>query len=473
MDLEALLVKHGEEIRRERLGWRRIKRMLGVSRHQAERLQMLAQVAGEKEARAIRSEAGRVSAKSTSSSYLAESDTYVVAIRNELVQMPGRIHRAIREEFSNWNGKPASFAEIATKHKLSPDRVRDYIHALGWKHDDPPALPERLSDPKESALDLVQEGLNSHHEQYRRLYQKERIRLLERDSHKYHRMLDEVSAASKFLSKPLPSHLASPVPALSLPRSQPFALVLAPQDFHWGGYAWVDETGTTYSRVEAERRLFTYTQEVVDRLPGKPEKIYLSVGGDWFHVDGDHSATTRGTPLDSDGSPSEIFMTGCALARAHVDLLRQIAPVELVFMAGNHDRANSLGLLMYLSGVYERADDVKVHLTVKLRTYLKYRNVLLGFTHGDKVKANRLGEVMATEARTLWGETSQGIFFTGHLHHEVYREIDGILHCQLPSLSGTDRWHKREGFVGARSGLCGHLIGENGLIQTIFAQVRS
>ena len=49
------------------------------------------------------------------------------------------------------------------------------------------------------------------------------------------------------------------------------------------------------------------------------------------------------------------------LAREHIDLLRQVAPVEVV-MAGNHDRHSSIALMMYLSAAYEDVDDVQSRL---------------------------------------------------------------------------------------------------------------
>ena len=71
-----------------------------------------------------------------------------------------------------------------------------------------------------------------------------------------------------------------------------------------------------------EKDYSTKTEELINRLPYSPEKIYLATGSDWFHVDNHQGATTKGTPQDMSGSPAQILLTGCELAREHIDLLR-------------------------------------------------------------------------------------------------------------------------------------------------------
>jgi predicted phosphodiesterase len=342
--------------------------------------------------------------------------------------------------------------------------LTEYIKIHGWTHDSEPMSDEvLLAEPIDA---LVEDVLMQKKHQLAVAYERKQWEEVERDAEKWRNfertLLQELQ---KSISK-------SPSPArIRLKPVDPFALVMAPQDFHWGGYAWKDETGEAYSRKEAEQRILSKTTEIVSLLPGRPEKIYLSVGGDWFHIDGDHATTTKGTPQEIEGSPSEIFITGCEMALHHVEVLRQVAPVELVFMGGNHDRANSLALMMYLQAWYRNTADVIVHRTSQLRTYLEYQQVLMGFTHGDKVKPKDLGVVMATEAREAWGRTTSHIWFTGHLHHEVVREVGGIVQYQLPSLAGTDRWHARQGYTAARAGLCGHLVNRKGVMMSLFAAV--
>jgi predicted phosphodiesterase len=263
------------------------------------------------------------------------------------------------------------------------------------------------------------------------------------------------------------------VPKLSLKKAKnPYALVVCPTDFHWGKYGWVDEVGESYNFEEARKRLMEKTETLVSRISTKPEKIFVGAGSDWFHVDNDAGLTTRGTPQDMCATPAEILITGCKLAREHIDMLRQVAPVEIVMMAGNHDRHSSLALMMYLSAAYENVKDVEIVITPNNRRYIEYGNTILGFTHGDGLGKTALGPLMAVEAREMWGNTEHKIWFHGHLHHQRMHEKDGCLIIQMPSLAGHDRYHARSGYTTSKAGLAAYLIDDKeGYIGSLFAPV--
>tara|TARA_R100000152_G_C6660363_1_gene99422 strand:- start:35 stop:688 length:654 start_codon:yes stop_codon:yes gene_type:complete len=214
------------------------------------------------------------------------------------------------------------------------------------------------------------------------------------------------------------------------------------------------------------------TQNLISRLPSKPDKIILATGSDWFHIDNDIGTTTKGTPQDMSISPSQIFIEGCELAREQIEMLRSITDVEVVFMRGNHDRHTSLALMMYLKAVYEEADDVVVLDNPALRQYIEYGSTLLGFTHGDGVRGKDLPMLMASECWESWGICEHKVWFHGHLHHQSVIEKGGTMVVQLPSLAGNDRWHYRKGHVLARPGISAHFIDRDlGLIGNLFSPV--
>ena len=93
-------------------------------------------------------------------------------------------------------------------------------------------------------------------------------------------------------------------------------------------------------------------------------------------MDNDAGTTTRGTPQDMCASPAEILITGCRLAREHIDLLRQVAPVEIVMMPKPRP-ASSIALMMYLSAACEDCPGVTI-VSPKMRRH-SYGNTLLGF----------------------------------------------------------------------------------------------
>jgi hypothetical protein len=261
------------------------------------------------------------------------------------------------------------------------------------------------------------------------------------------------------------------------PAKRPYAAVVGLSDFHWGKYSDAGENWEDFNREIAEKRLFSCTEEVLSRVAqfGAPEKLYVPVGSDFFQIDNHLGQTTKGTVQDMDGNPAEILVSGCELMVKWVNSLRQMAPVELVLMTGNHDRHTGLSLLLYLDAYYRTSIDVTVNRTRTPRVYFCYGQNLIGFIHGDGVnKTKDLAGLMAKEAKEHWAAEHKTIY-TGHLHYEK-TETDvsyGVTRRQLPSLSGPDRWHSLHGYVGAPKSLPIYLHDkEKGLVAVIHGPAR-
>lgn len=401
--------------------------------------------------------------------YNESTDTYITYIQcaGQNLILKGDIHRAMKEAYSNSTSKGATINEIARQFNMPRPWFEEYKRRHGWTHDMLPYTDEEILDGNEDELvdDLV---LRRRRDIYRK-FEHRKWKEIQEAADKWFELDETLTLALRKLQK-----APKKVPKVQLNVAKnPYAAVISPTDFHWGKYGWVDEVGETYNFEEARQRLMERTSELISWMPARPEKIILATGSDWFHVDNDNGSTTRGTPQDMCGSPAEILISGCHLAREHIDLLRQVAPVEVVFMAGNHDRHSALALMLYLSAAYEGVEDVSITLDPKTRQYRQYGKTLLGFTHGDKVAKNKLPTLMSKEKRELWGQTETHIWFTGHLHHQALHELDGGLVVQLPSLAAHDRYHYREGYTCARAGLAAHIIDkELGLIGSLFSPVR-
>jgi len=384
---------------------------------------------------------------------------------NTMIKVEGDRHRAMKVAYSSMVGKPASINEVCREFGIPRAWFDEYRRRHGWTRDMDIYTDEQIMDSNVEQLveDLVLKRRHELHKKFERKKWKE----IEEDADKYRMFETNVLADFKNLIQ----EKATSVSQLSLPVSNdPFSLVISPTDFHWGKYGWVDEVGETYDFDEAKKRLMGKTQELIKRLYSKPEQIIISTGSDWFHVDNDAGTTTKGTPQDMIGSPAEILMTGCKLAREHIDLLRQVAPVKVVFMPGNHDRMSAIALMMYLSAVYEDCEDCEVVVSPSSRQYVEYGNNLLGFIHGDGAK--NLEELMSCEQRELWGKCQHHTWFHGHLHHRKVLESKGCMIIQLPSLAGHDRYHARQGYTTSQAGLAAHIIDkEKGIIGSMFAPV--
>ncbi len=95
--------------------------------------------------------------------------------------------------------------------------------------------------------------------------------------------------------------------------------------------------------------------------------------------------------------------------------------------------------------------------------YYKFGNVLLGLTHGNEEKESSLPLRMATDAisKPMWSETEFHEWHIGHVHRKrnlKYTVLDksrtvnedlGVTVRYLSSLTGTEEWHHKKGFIGA------------------------
>jgi predicted phosphodiesterase len=252
------------------------------------------------------------------------------------------------------------------------------------------------------------------------------------------------------------------LPRLKLKKDQdPFAVFCTPTDFHYGKYGWSVETNTGYSRDEARTLLMQRTDDLLSLVAkyGQPDVMYVGVGSDWFHIDTDSATTTAGTPQDTDGSYAQIFSEGCQLFVDFVEMLRSFCPsINLIFMPGNHDRTSSLGLMTLLTHMYKDTEGMTTTTTPAERQYVTYGNSLICVTHGDSARSTDIPGIMAYEAAQEWGEAEHRMVFSGHLHHQQVKEHKGVMMYQMGSLSGTDRWHSRKGFVGSKRVLSAYLI---------------
>ncbi len=402
--------------------------------------------------------------------YDEDKDIYLTFIQqaNQIIEVDGDTHRKMKKHYSNEGGR-FTVAELAAEYSYPMLWMQDYIKAHNWRHPMSPYTDEEIIDKSED--DLVVDYLELKRNSALKRSKRAHYAAMAKDAHKW-RSLDEAFYNDFKASLGKGCLPRKSVPKIKMGTADPYAIVISPTDLHYGSSCWIDETGNKYDTEEAKSRLINRTENLISRLPGRPDKIFLATGSDWFHIDNEQGMTTSGTPQDMSASPTQIFMDGCELAREHIELLRMVSPVEVIFMRGNHDRHLALALMMYLKAIYEDIEDVTIVVDPKLRQYVTYGNTLFGFTHGDGVKGADLPSLMAKESWQNWGKCENKIWFHGHLHHQSVIEKGGAMVIQLPSLAGDDRWHYRKGYVLSRPGICAHMIDEKvGLTGNLFAPV--
>ena len=229
-------------------------------------------------------------------------------------------------------------------------------------------------------------------------------------------------------------------------------------DLHLGKHSWGRQTGVDYDRKIAIECFEKATNELLSIANGlEPELILIPLGNDLIHVDNLENSTTRGTRQDTDGRYQLIFENALEMLVGFINKARQIADVQILVVPGNHDELASYHLGAALAGRYYDAPDVSIDNEPKTRKYYRWGINLLGFVHGgkDDPGVEKLPLLMANEAEgNDWSETTHREWHVGHTHKRqaiqwMTTDSDmGVHYRVLPSLSATDAWHYRHGFVG-------------------------
>jgi hypothetical protein len=189
----------------------------------------------------------------------------------------------------------------------------------------------------------------------------------------------------------------------------------------------------------------------------KPAQILLPLGNDFFNVDSLAKTTTAGTPQDESARWQESFLAGRKLLVEAIELCRDVAPVQVVMVAGNHDTQRLYYLGETLAAWFRHCADVQVNSSPTQRKYVRWHRTLIGFTHGDNEPAASLPIIMATERRADWACTAHHEWHLGHFHarqKKVFQSVadqHGVIVRVLPSLCPADAWHKSRGYQGARA----------------------
>lgn len=253
-------------------------------------------------------------------------------------------------------------------------------------------------------------------------------------------------------------------------------------DAHFGKLCWGEETGTDYDLKIAVDDYLGAAEDLLDRVSGfKIEKIKLPIGHDLFHYDNPKKETANGTLVDStDDRISKVFSGVVDAVSGLVLRLREIAEVEILWIPGNHDALTSFYLAFVLSKMFDGDSRVSVDYGPQLHKYRKYGVSLIGYDHGEKMPLDNLALLMATDVPDLFADSFCRMWRVGHFHAK--KEVrfigsdtrKGVNITVIPSLSGTDAWHYKNGYVnGQRAAEAALWNRETGYVGSFTVEARS
>lgn len=239
---------------------------------------------------------------------------------------------------------------------------------------------------------------------------------------------------------------AEPVPS-PVVSNEDLLCVVPMGDPHLGLYAWSEETGQDFDLDIAERNLVAAADHLIALAPPAKEALIISLG-DFFHTDTSANQTMRSHhALDVDTRWSKVLAVGIRTMRRIIDrALEKHETVNVICEIGNHDDHSAIMLGLCLAQFYEREPRVRVDTSPAKFHWFRFGDNLIGVTHGDTVKPDKLPGVMAHDRARDWGETVHRYWYTGHVHHKSQMEYPGVIVETFGTLAPRDAYAAGAGY---------------------------
>jgi len=254
------------------------------------------------------------------------------------------------------------------------------------------------------------------------------------------------------------------------PSSENMLEVIIP-DLHLGKQSWAEETGfKNYDIKIALQRFRDSVDEMFSKAVSEDnfDRILFVVGNDLFNSDNAYpvTTTTAGTYQQDDARWQKVFRAGKQLMVESIMKFREIAPVDVKVIPGNHDFQKSFYLGEALESFFHNDENVTVDNSPRTRKYYQWGKCLIGLAHGNRKDEgeSRLINNMKHECAKEWGETMYREWHCGDIHH--YRElkqrssskdldkyaedVDGVVIKYLRTLMFNDEWEAKKGYISQK-----------------------
>lgn len=265
----------------------------------------------------------------------------------------------------------------------------------------------------------------------------------------YDKLLDEIGSI-----EPRPSTIYRPTEPIG---EDSHLLIVDPADIHCGKLCDSFEVGEDYNNQIAVQRVREGVDGIIEKAKGfKIDKILFIAGNDILHIDTPKRTTTSGTPQDTDGQWYSNFLIAKHLYIEILLKLLNIADVHFMYNPSNHDYSAGFFLADVISTYFKDMKNITFDTSIAHRKYFRYKNNLIGSTHGDGAKQSDLPLLMADESKE-WSDCKHRYIYGHHVHHKISKDYIGVTFETLRSPSGTDSWHHRNGYTGVPKAIEGFI----------------
>lgn len=243
-------------------------------------------------------------------------------------------------------------------------------------------------------------------------------------------------------------------------------------DLHLNLQATMFSTGNEYNCEIAEKLFFYVISDILSRVEKYQfNKIIFCIGGDMLNGDNLSGSTTKGTPQDSDLLYFDAIEKLYAMTIKAVEILEQKAPIDVIYISGNHDELSGYKLAKFIDAWFRNDENVTVDYSPLPRKYVKFGRTLFAFAHDGNIKT--LPRLIADEARKYWSDIDTTEVFLQHLHTEqVLTEEYNMRIQRLPTISAKSNWTVNKGFGSKRQ--CKTFIFdiEDGLTDVLYTPIK-
>jgi hypothetical protein len=234
-----------------------------------------------------------------------------------------------------------------------------------------------------------------------------------------------------------------PLPPIKVPRGtlRDKLAVYPWGDPHFGQYSWAEETGDDYDLDIAQKLHFAAVDALVARTLPARSALLVSVGDTTHGDDSTNQTPASKHTLDVDTRWRKVLRTTVlTFERCIQRLLEHHAEVEVAIVPGNHDPHAAAAIVTALEMLYRKNKRVTINISPSRFMYKRFGKCLIGITHGDTCRLEKLGELMACDRREDWGQTEHHHWFTGHWHHKRFYEGPDWTAEVLRTLAGKDAY---------------------------------
>ena len=217
-------------------------------------------------------------------------------------------------------------------------------------------------------------------------------------------------------------------------------------DLHAGLFSWEEETEENYDTDVMKTRFLKCVCDIIERSRGRKfERIIFTTLGDLLHTDNDNQTTARGTFQQVDGRIAKAFSIALDALIDAIELLGGFAPVEIIYVAGNHDRTLGYALMKAVEKAFRDDGNITLDVSHNPRKFRRFENVLIGWLHGDCAK-NNISEWLQVEGRKDYGASLFAEVHAGHYHHQQTLEKSGMIVRFLPTICASSSWEHQKGY---------------------------